>query len=74
MFKIENNIPIPEEKPTYPVAALEVGQSILFPVALGEQVPTNAASYYRRKLKRSYTVRRMEENGEIIGWRLWRVK
>lgn len=80
MFEIESNIPIPAnaapetDKPKYPVAELQVGQSLFFPAELGVAVPHNAAQYAKRKLDRQFTVRKVEDNGRIVGWRLWRVK
>jgi hypothetical protein len=79
MIEIETNVPTPSnyeesDKPKWPVAALAVGESLFFPAELGVAVPHNAAQYCKRKLNRRFTVRKVEENNRIIGWRLWRVR
>jgi hypothetical protein len=80
MFEIESNVPMPSDveerrrnKPKYPVADLEVGQSLFFPITAGHSAAENAAQYYRRKLGRTYTVRQVEQDGKIIGFRMWRI-
>jgi hypothetical protein len=80
MIEIESSIPLPPgfdkdgNKPRYPIAELEVGESIFFPVKHGFNVAENQSQYWRKKLGRSYTVRQIIEGGVLTGWRLWRVK
>jgi hypothetical protein len=78
MLEIEANVPVPSDRARQydkpPVAELEVRQSLFFPVSVGYTLPQNQAQYLRPKLGRNFTIRKVEEIGELAGWRMWRIK
>lgn len=69
MIQIEANIPIPEDRTTYPFRDMEMGDSILFKDEK-QAASARVAAIRFAKVHRpgwTFSMRRVED-----GWRLWR--
>jgi hypothetical protein len=67
MFKIDDDVPLPRGRGSYPLGELEVGQSFFVP---GN---TNVASLAVNHRPKKFTTRKKTEGG-VTGIRVWRVE
>ena len=67
MFKIDDDVPLPRRRGSYPLGTLEVGQSFFVP---GNVNISACAKKYRPK---KFTSKKQTE-GEVKGFRIWRVE
>ena len=70
--KIEKGIPIPTNKGrlSLPWELLGIGDSFLVDNRIRTECIRNNAQYYAKKLKRKFSIRKVEEDGT----RVWRIK
>jgi hypothetical protein len=68
VFKVEKGVPIPSNRPTYPFAQLQVGDSFAAPLAKHGSLRT-LATWYGKEWSRRFVCRRAGK-----GVRVWRVK
>jgi len=68
-FKIEEGVPIPDDRAKYPIAEMSVGTSFIFPLDKRNSVATLASKY--RTLKGwKFTIKRINDKEG----RIWRLK
>jgi hypothetical protein len=77
--KVEKGIPIPEKKPKYPFAEMEVGDSFRVDKVDAQKVRVASALYSSRKnqcakFKIGVSIRTKYETATIEEWRCWRVR
>tara|TARA_R110000772_G_scaffold45492_1_gene104209 strand:- start:2082 stop:2318 length:237 start_codon:yes stop_codon:yes gene_type:complete len=78
MYKIEKNVEMPKEvdgrgaKAKYPFENLKLGESFFAPGVDAKDL-SNVSMYWKRKLKRNYTVRTVTDEG-VSGSRAWRTE
>ena len=75
-YKIETSVPVPTNKgtgrkATYPLLAMNVGESFVVPFILGVQLRLFAYKHAAHH-KRKYTIRAVIENGVKVV-RCWRI-
>jgi hypothetical protein len=70
-YEIENGVPAPLPRKSYPFRGMDVGQSFFVHDASRNAVDTASAQAGRR-LERKFSVRAATKNG-VAGFRVWRI-
>ena len=75
MYKIEQGVPIPGRGVLYPFEKMNTGDSFFVPLGEGKH-PTDLqtsirTSCYRRFGTKKFSIRRVKQDGIIIGARCW---
>jgi hypothetical protein len=69
MYTIDNHIPAPEKKGTYPFGKMDINDSFLVPAEKRTHAVIQAAQYKRRHACFNYCFK-----DEPVGRRIWRIQ